>query len=94
MKRARPINAPIAHFRLEASRPGSPFSGVQMKPTAGDRSMKEETIAHKRALIRSLIEQNGYVAPKRAIVLKIDPTPTKALAQIIPFPLGGRLDDE
>jgi hypothetical protein len=60
---------------------------------SGDnRPTKEEVISRKRALVRSLIEQNGWSAPAGAkIVPMTESSCDVTLAPVIPFPPGGRL---
>jgi hypothetical protein len=66
-----------------------------MKRIDCDRPTKDEVIARKRALVRSLIELNGWSEPAGAKIVPLsESTESVVLAPVIPFPAGGRLDPE
>jgi hypothetical protein len=64
-----------------------------MKRIDGDRPTREEVIARKRALVRSLIELNGMAEPVARPVWQMTEAQPLVLAPIIPFPVGGRMND-
>jgi hypothetical protein len=53
------------------------------------RPSQQAVLARKRALIRALIEQNGWASPAAALAPTSESDPAAVPSNIIPFPVEG-----